>query len=144
MKNEGGLDAQQPRFALLWHEVPEDFAAEGSLQSHWDLMLQQDDALFTLRLTELPRNSQERQSFCVERLPDHRSLYLDYEGPISGNRGHVACVARGRYSRASEICTSGQWTLQLSSPALSAVLQFAPVPVGDSVDMAVLTWSLAK
>jgi len=28
-------------------------------------------------------------------LPDHRRIYLDYEGPISGNRGHVRRIAAG-------------------------------------------------
>ncbi|MDQ7013325.1 MAG: hypothetical protein Q9O74_05435 [Planctomycetota bacterium] len=31
----------------------------------------------------------------AERLPPHRRLYLDYEGPISGNRGTVRQVAAG-------------------------------------------------
>ena len=33
----------------------------------------------------------------AERLPDHRRAYLDYEGPISGNRGQVQRVASGSY-----------------------------------------------
>lgn len=31
----------------------------------------------------------------LERLPDHRRLYLNYEGPISGDRGEVTPVAAG-------------------------------------------------
>ena len=31
----------------------------------------------------------------VIRQADHRRIYLDYEGPISGNRGHVRRVAGG-------------------------------------------------
>jgi hypothetical protein len=31
----------------------------------------------------------------ARRLPPHRRLYLDYEGPVSGNRGHVVRMARG-------------------------------------------------
>lgn len=144
VKNEGGLDAQLPRFVLLRHEVPKDLTAEGALQSHWDLMFQQDSSLLTLRLLELPQNSSEQQSFRVQRLPDHRIQYLDYEGPISGNRGHVACIARGWLSGNPETGTSGRSEWQLRSPALSAMIQFAPVPVGDSVDLVVLSWSLRK
>jgi len=33
--------------------------------------------------------------FVAERLPDHRSAYLDYEGPVSGGRGTVRRVAAG-------------------------------------------------
>jgi len=29
------------------------------------------------------------------RLPDHRQLYLDYQGPISGDRGSVRRLNRG-------------------------------------------------
>lgn len=31
----------------------------------------------------------------VHRLPNHRSLYLDYEGPVSENRGNVTKLATG-------------------------------------------------
>ena len=30
-------------------------------------------------------------------LPDHRLAYLDYEGPLSGDRGEVRRVATGTY-----------------------------------------------
>ncbi|HYE21433.1 MAG TPA: hypothetical protein VEA69_23500 [Tepidisphaeraceae bacterium] len=30
------------------------------------------------------------------RLPNHRPIYLDYEGPVSGGRGRVTRVAGGR------------------------------------------------
>lgn len=35
----------------------------------------------------------------LEKLPDHRPIYLDYEGKISNNRGHVHRVERGTYLR---------------------------------------------
>jgi len=31
-------------------------------------------------------------------LPDHRNAYLEYEGPISGDRGHVSRVETGTYT----------------------------------------------
>jgi hypothetical protein len=31
------------------------------------------------------------------RLPDHRLAYLDYEGPVSGDRGQVKRIDRGDY-----------------------------------------------
>ncbi len=34
-------------------------------------------------------------SFTAERIADHRRLYLDYEGPISGGRGEVRRIAAG-------------------------------------------------
>ena len=35
-------------------------------------------------------------TFLAERIADHRSLYLDYEGEITGGRGEVARVAQGQ------------------------------------------------
>ena len=35
---------------------------------------------------------------CVAtRLPDHRLAYLEYEGPVSGNRGVVRRIDSGKY-----------------------------------------------
>jgi hypothetical protein len=31
----------------------------------------------------------------ITRQPDHRRMYLDYQGPISGDRGEVARIASG-------------------------------------------------
>lgn len=33
----------------------------------------------------------------AEELPDHRLMYLDYEGPVSGNRGTVIPWDVGRF-----------------------------------------------
>jgi len=33
----------------------------------------------------------------VTRLADHRLEYLDYQGPVSGNRGHVSRVDAGEF-----------------------------------------------
>ena len=35
-------------------------------------------------------------SFEAERINDHRAIYLDYEGEVSGDRGRVKRVASGR------------------------------------------------
>jgi len=57
-------------------------------------MLQRGDVLATWSLAEspAPESSQE-----AERLADHRPAYLDYEGPVSGNRGHVERWDEGSY-----------------------------------------------
>ena len=61
---------------------------------HWDFMLERGDVLRTWAIdapivagVELPARS----------LADHRRLYLDYEGPISGARGTVRRVEQGWY-----------------------------------------------
>ncbi len=96
------------RFALLRHECPPDYR-EGP---HWDLMLeregrQEEHRLATWSLLQLPpawlsppRDASEPTTPVVgaiqaTRLPVHRAKYLDYEGPISGDRGTVRRVAGG-------------------------------------------------
>jgi hypothetical protein len=50
--------------------------------------------LVTFSSTQSPTDWDSGSEF--EVLPLHRRRYLDYEGPISGNRGHVQRVASGR------------------------------------------------
>jgi hypothetical protein len=66
-----------PRFVILEHDHP---------VLHWDLMLEVGDVLRTWRLAAAPAPGGEVRA---EALGNHRHLYLDYEGPVSGNRGHV-------------------------------------------------------
>ena len=40
--------------------------------------------------------------FQAERLPDHRAIYLDYQGGVSGGRGHITRVADGTAESVSE------------------------------------------
>ena len=74
-----------PRFAVLAH----DFSIP-----HWDLFLEAGPVLRSWRLNSLPvADSRVR----AEPMPDHRLLYLDYEGPVSGGRGSVARVDAGEF-----------------------------------------------
>ncbi|MCZ6834507.1 MAG: hypothetical protein O7G85_01920, partial [Planctomycetota bacterium] len=76
----------------LRHELP-----EGSW--HIDWMLGQDRAgsakLVTFRLPRPLVELSPGQSLEAIRLAEHRPAYLDYEGPISGNRGIVTQIAKG-------------------------------------------------
>lgn len=95
-----------PRFVLLHHQLPPD----SDRVSHWDLMLERDDTgqLTTWALDELP---QPGLTIAAMRLGDHRADYLDYEGPVSGNRGTVARVDAGTYQTIAQLNTT--WQLQL-------------------------------
>jgi len=75
------------RFTILEHDHP---------HLHWDLLLDAGDALRTWRLLSPPACL---QWIAAEQLPDHRRLYLDYEGPVSGNRGYVVQTHTGLYRR---------------------------------------------
>lgn len=74
-----------PRYVVLLHK--------GIPEPHFDLMFEwrSGSDLVTLRLNEWPITPRTLQ----ERLPDHRRLYLDYEGPISGGRGEVRRITSG-------------------------------------------------
>ena len=79
-----------PRYVVLTHDDP---------FLHWDLMLQSGERLRTWRLLEMP--APERR-IRAEALPDHRLLYLDYEGPVSGGRGEVRRWDSGAYTVKNE------------------------------------------
>jgi hypothetical protein len=109
-----------PRFVILEHDHP---------HLHWDLMLEAGAVLRTWRLADIPRSGQVVRA---EALGNHRRMYLDYEGPVSGNRGQVkrwdtgtfrwlvdtaeliVVQLEGNLCRGSvqlERATSGEWTL---------------------------------
>jgi hypothetical protein len=75
-----------PRFVVLEHDYPE---------LHWDLMLEGDGVLRTWRLTSPPEPGEAIRAAASF---DHRMLYLDYEGPISGGRGCVKRWDSGTFS----------------------------------------------
>jgi DNA polymerase Ligase (LigD) len=74
-----------PRFVVLEH------AWNGV---HWDLMLESGEVLRTWAIDapivpghDLP----------ARKLADHRRIYLDYEGEVSGQRGRVRRIDAGTY-----------------------------------------------
>lgn len=73
-----------PRFVLLTHDHP--FV-------HWDLLVQRGEVLRSWRLLESPERWQsgaQPADLSAEGIADHRLRYLDYEGPVSRERGRVA------------------------------------------------------
>ncbi len=87
-----------PRFVLLEHDHP---------VLHWDLMLETGAALRTWRLAAPPRLG---TAIAAMALGDHRLAYLDYEGPVSGQRGTVTRWDHGNYEATS---LAGALILQL-------------------------------
>ena len=86
-----------PRFVILRHALSKPIDGRGS---HWDLMLESDDgvedSLETWALEDLPSKAGTTDA---RRLKPHRTEYLDYEGPVSQNRGSVKRVMAGTYTR---------------------------------------------
>lgn len=78
------------RFVLLEHALPAG-AARGT---HWDFMLEAGGVLRTWALDGLPV---AQETVAALQLADHRLDYLEYEGPVSGNRGSVKRIDCGEY-----------------------------------------------
>ncbi len=79
-----------PRFVILHHRTPPG-AARGT---HYDLMLEWGTTLRTWAIEQPPSLLPVQ---LAEQLADHRVAYLDYEGPVSNNRGDVTRWDEGEY-----------------------------------------------
>ena len=73
------------RFVILEHDHP---------FLHWDLLLEDECSARTWRLLRKPCLG---EPIAAEPLPDHRLIYLDYEGVVSGDRGTVKRFLAGTY-----------------------------------------------
>jgi hypothetical protein len=100
-----------PRFAILRHESPHGV--------HFDLMLELDGVLKTWAMPLPPTLGEETD---CETLPDHRIEYLDYEGPISGDRGDVTRWDHGVYTTESR--SDDEWVVQFTGEKLVARASF--------------------
>jgi hypothetical protein len=94
-----------PRFVILRHQGPRG--------EHFDFML---EAGGVLKTWALPRAPQVGVEMDCEALPDHRLAYLDYEGPISGDRGSVSRWDCGTYS--TERQNDREWAVALAGERL--------------------------
>jgi hypothetical protein len=74
------------RYVILEHDHP---------VLHWDLMLEAGEVLQTWRLAAPPAPGVAIEAIA---LGDHRLAYLDYEGPVSGNRGFVKRWDIGKFT----------------------------------------------
>ncbi|MFL5338878.1 MAG: DNA polymerase ligase N-terminal domain-containing protein [Gemmataceae bacterium] len=74
-----------PRYVILTHDHP---------HLHWDFMIEVGPVLRTWRLDRPPEPDVEIRA---EPLGDHRLTYLNYEGPLSGDRGRVTRWDAGSY-----------------------------------------------
>jgi hypothetical protein len=81
--------------------------ASSSREDHFDLLLEQTDSLATWEIPQWPPRSYQ----AVRQLSDHRRIYLDYEGPLAEDRGHVRRVCRGEFQTLRR--TSRNWVLEI-------------------------------
>ncbi|MDF1663611.1 MAG: DNA polymerase ligase N-terminal domain-containing protein [Planctomycetota bacterium] len=102
------------RFSVLKHTLPAD---QGW---HFDVFFEMAEALFSLKLDEAPS-----LDFVATRQFDHRKKYLDYEGPISGNRGSVTIWDRGKMK--GEVQLGEAFTVELFGAKLSGRFTVEPL-----------------
>ena len=105
-----------PRYVILRHDHP---------ALHWDLMLEAGDRLRTWRLAELPHPG---VVVAAEPIGDHRRLYLDYEGPVSGGRGTVERWDAGTF--AGDANAPERVTVSVDGRRLRGVLTLARTESG--------------
>ncbi len=86
------IDCEQPngllRYVVLHHRP---FSA-GVV--HFDWMFENGESLLTWATDSLPSRT-SASTVPANKLPDHRAVYLTYEGPLSDNRGDVSQVEKG-------------------------------------------------
>ena len=98
-----------PRFAVLEHDHP---------TLHWDLLLEHGDVLLTWRLSTPPTPG---AAVDAEKAFDHRLVYLDYEGPVSGGRGSVTRWDGGTFDW--DVHEADRVTVRLAGGRLRGVLR---------------------
>jgi hypothetical protein len=95
-----------PQFVILRHDSPRGV--------HFDFMIEIAGTLKTWALPHPPDLGVEMQ---CEALPDHRLAYLDYEGPVSGQRGSVTRWDRGTCTIHRQ--SDSQWVVELAGEKLT-------------------------
>lgn len=82
---------------------------------HFDWLLDvagdNQSPLTTFRLPAPLHELMAGRSMQAQRIDDHRRSYLDYEGPISGERGSVEKVTAGRICELHR--EAGEWNLTI-------------------------------
>jgi len=102
------------RFVILAHDWP---------TPHWDLLLEAGPVLKAWRLLADPTGGAT-----VAAWPnyDHRLLYLDYEGPLSGERGSVTRWDAGTYD--GEL--HDEWTVTLMGTRVAGIASMRRAATG--------------
>lgn len=93
------MNADVLRFTVSWHAVGPAFGRDGD---HLDWFFQAsaipDGPLITFATPVMVRVSYAAEcEIDAVVLPEHRSIYLDYDGPVSGDRGIVQRCVSGTF-----------------------------------------------
>ena len=116
-----------PRFVLLRHDGLE----QSGRPSHWDFMLETEPGLATWTLGDLPGPwrvalgpaawgeslcAKDSTKVAAQQLALHRLAYLDFEGPLSDNRGRVRRCDGGEFQTLDK--QEGVWEFVLHGALL--------------------------
>lgn len=103
-----------PRFVILAHDWP---------APHWDLLLEAGPVLKAWRLRAQPAVG---ATVLAEPNYDHRLLYLEYEGPLSGERGAVTRWDAGTYD--GEL--RDEWTVAITGTRIAGIARMRRIATG--------------
>jgi len=95
------------RYAILHHKLPD--------SEHWDLLLEQDQALATWQLLAKPTGPGALPIIAM-RIADHRKKYLVYEGPLANQGGVVTRFDHGNFRTLQR--DEQRWLISLSGQVL--------------------------
>lgn len=127
MASQNPRDADPRRFVVLLHTL--------RTGAHFDLMIQNADRLATWKFEDFPGGSNADPQSCT-RLAEHRPLYLDYEGPVSNDRGDV--IRQDSGGCRARILTEDHWTVEFFGARLTGRYELRRVsPESDE-------WSLHR
>lgn len=116
------------RFVVLFHDHP---------FKHWDWMFETHGTLVTFRsppgcLNELQSGQPQEWT----PLPNHRLQYLDYEGPLTGQRGKVKRVFTGDFLWLEK--ETARLRMHLAGPTIQGILEIEPDP---ETNRCLATWT---
>lgn len=106
------------RFVVQEHTTPEGV--------HWDLMLEQDGVLATFRLEHEPAHCLTHE-VRAEKIFDHPTRFLAYEGPVQKGTGKVRIADSGVYRPCDP--REDSLTLELNGSVLKG--RFALIRLND-------------
>lgn len=98
---------------------------------HYDIMLEKEGVLETWKAMNPPNYYACHPAF-AQKIADHRTAYLAYEGEISGGRGKVTRWDKGTYKTIER--TENRLTVYLTGQKGSGTFNFIHRPVADNKD----------
>ena len=99
-------------------------------------MLEQGETLATWQLTVPLSEIQDEQEIIVQKIQDHRLIYLTYEGAISRGRGQIKRLDFGDYELL--IQEKSHWEFILNGQQLTAHYKLTKISLDNN------SWSLRK